>query len=413
MNIFLLVWSYLKSKPLNTVVNILLLGLGIAVITILLLVRNQLEEKIQQNARGIDLVVGAKGSPMQLILCNIFHADFPTGNIKLAEAEKISRNRLVKTAIPLALGDSYAGFRIIGTNEKYASVYEAKLQSGRWWKKPMEVTIGSTVASTLNLHVNDQFASTHGLLAEGHAHEDQKFIVTGILTQSSTLLDNLILTSIESVWAVHEDDATHGEMPDIAVTHPSPLVESVQAGDSLKEITSLLIEYKSPMGAIQLPRLVNTQSSLQAASPAFETARLFSIIGVGVEILTGFAYVLIFISGLSIFIALYNSLKERKYDLAIMRTMGATRSQLVFSVLLEGLLLTFLGTFLGIMLSHGVLMLMANYAQDLRNAGFSGLTFYPFEWMILAASLLLGLLCALIPAVQAYRTDISQVLAGN
>jgi putative ABC transport system permease protein len=412
MNIFLLVWSYLKSKPLNTVVNIVLLSLGISVITILLLLRNQLEEKIQRNARGIDLVVGAKGSPMQLILCNIFHADFPTGNIKLADAEKISRNRLVKSAIPLALGDSYQGYRVIGTNEAYVSLYEAKLQLGNWWKKPMEVTIGSTVASRLKLKIGDEFISTHGLLAEGHGHDDQKFVVTGILAESNTLLDNLILTSIETVWAVHENHANETRQ-DTVVSKRSTLVPSVQAGDSLKEITALLIEYRSPMGAIQLPRIVNTQSALQAASPAFETARLFSIVGVGVGLLTGFAYVLIFISGLSIFIALYNSLRERKYDLAIMRTMGATRSQLVLSVLLEGLLLTFFGTLLGLMFSHGILMIMSTYSNDMRNASFSGFVFYPFEWIILSASLLLGLLCALIPAVQAYRTDISQVLAGN
>jgi putative ABC transport system permease protein len=412
MNIFLLVWSYLKSKPLNTVVNIVLLSLGISVITILLLLRNQLEEKIQRNARGIDLVVGAKGSPMQLILCNIFHADFPTGNIKLADAEKISRNRLVKSAIPLALGDSYQGYRIIGTNEGYISLYEAKLQQGNWWKKPMEVALGSTVASRLKLKIGDEFISTHGLLAEGHGHDDQKFVVTGILAESSTLLDNLILTSVETVWAVHEDH-TNETSQGTVVSNPSTLVPSVPAGDSLKEITSLLIEYRSPMGAIQLPRLVNTQSALQAASPAFETARLFSIVGVGVDLLTGFAYILIFISGLSIFIALYNSLRERKYDLAIMRTMGATRSQLVLSVLLEGLLLTFFGTLLGLMFSHGLLMIMSTYSNDMRNASFSGFIFYPFEWIILSASLLLGLLCALIPAVQAYRTDISQVLAGN
>ena len=107
MNIFILVWNYLKARPLNTAINILLLSLGIAVITILLLFNRQLEKKINDNAKGIDLVVGAKGSPLQLILCSIFHIDLPTGNIKLAEAERIAKNRLIKLAIPLALGDSY------------------------------------------------------------------------------------------------------------------------------------------------------------------------------------------------------------------------------------------------------------------------------------------------------------------
>jgi putative ABC transport system permease protein len=127
----------------------------------------------------------------------------------------------------------------------------------------------------------------------------------------------------------------------------------------------------------------------------------------------GFAYVLIVISGLSIFIALYNSLKERRYDMAIMRSMGASRSRLLVSILLEGGLLTLFGSVVGLLLGHGVLMLLAGMVEETQKAGITGMVFYTQEWIILVGSLLLGLLCALIPAIQAYRTDISRVLAGN
>ena len=172
MNLFILVWNYLRSRPLNTALNIFLLSLGIAVITLLLVFNNQLQTKITGNSRGIDLVVGAKGSPMQLILCNIFHIDFPTGNIKLVEAERISRNRLVKNAIPLALGDSYAGFRIIGTSNAYATLYKAELAQGEWWSNEMEVTLGAYVAEKLALNAGDKFTSTHGLTTDGQDHEE-------------------------------------------------------------------------------------------------------------------------------------------------------------------------------------------------------------------------------------------------
>lgn len=422
MNLIILVWNYLKARPLNTAINIILLSLGIAVIVILLLFNRQLEEKITDNARGIDLVVGAKGSPLQLILCNIFHIDFPTGNIKLAEAERIARNRLVKKAIPLALGDSYQSYRIVGTNQAYADLYKATLAQGAWWKKDLDVTIGANVAALAGLKLGDAFASAHGLTEGGHDHEEHKYVVTGIMAPTNSVLDNLILTNIESIWVMHEEhgdenaDETHEAVHDVQPTasfKPSPLIPSIAAGDSVKEVTSVLIQYRSPMGAIQLPRLVNSQSSLQAASPAFETARLFSILGVGVEILMGFAYVLIVISGLSIFIALYNSLKERRYDMAIMRSMGASRSRLLISILLEGGLLTLFGSAVGLALGHGVLMLLAGMVEETQKAGITGMVFYTQEWIILVGSLLLGLLCALIPAIQAYRTDISRVLAGN
>jgi putative ABC transport system permease protein len=285
----------------------------------------------------------------------------------------------------------------------------------------MEVTVGSGAATALQLKLGDSFASTHGLTQDGHAHDEQKFVVRGILKRTNTVIDNLILTNVESIWRVHdvhqeedhEDHAEENHHHDTTAFVPSPLVSSVGIGDSTKEITSMLIRYRSPMGAIQMLRWVNGQSSLQAASPAFETARLFSILGVGVDILKGFAYVLIFISGLSIFIALYNSLKERKYDLAIMRSMGASRGKLLITILLEGSVLTFLGSVIGLLTGHGVLLLMSNILEETQKAGISGLVFYPEEWIILVGSLLLGIISAVIPAIQAYRTDISKVLAGN
>lgn len=414
MNIFLLVWSYLKSKPLNTVLNIVLLALGITVITVLLLFNKQLEEKISANAKGIDLVVGAKGSPLQLILCNIFHIDFPTGNINLKEAEKIAKNRLIKKAVPLALGDSYQSYRIIGTNQDYIELYKVELAEGAWWNKEMEVTIGANVAETMKFSVGSKFESTHGLTQGGPGHEEQQFVVTGIMKRSNTILDNLILTGVESVWHVH-DSHSEGESEVAQDTSfiPSKLIPSHPAGDSTKEITSMLIRYRSAMAAIQLPRLINGQTNMQAASPAFETARLFTILGIGVDILMGFAYVLVFISALSIFIALYNSLKERRYDLAIMRSMGASRTKLFVTVLTEGGILTLLGSLIGLILAHGTLIILAFVQDEARKAGISGIAFYYEEWIILAGSLFLGILCALLPAIQAYRTDISKVLAGN
>lgn len=422
MNILVLVWSYLKAKPLNTVLNVVLLALGIAVITVLLLFNKQLEEKISSNAKGIDLVVGAKGSPLQLILCNIFHIDFPTGNINLKEAEQISRSRLIRKAVPLALGDSYQSYRIVGTTHEYCSLYHLALAHGKWWDHELETTIGVNVAEGLKLKVGDMFQSTHGLAEGGSGHEDQKFVVKGILQRTNTVADNLILTSVETVWHVHEHATTapaeHEEDGHEHAEHDSSFVASRlipthEAGDSTKEVTSLLIQYRSPMAAIQLPRMINGESKLQAASPAFETARLFSILGVGVDILTGFAYILIFISALSVFIALYNSLKERRYDLAIMRSMGASKAKLFVNVLLEGVALTFLGSVFGLLLGHGVLVILGSAVEETRKAGVTGIVFYSAEWIILAGSLLLGVVCALIPAFQAYRTDISKVLAGN
>lgn len=415
MNVGQLVGSYLRAKPLNTVLNIFLLALGIAVITVLLLFNKQLQQKIEENVKGIDLVVGAKGSPLQLILCSIFHIDFPTGNIKLPEAEQLARHRLIKRAIPLALGDSYRGYRIVGTGRAYADLYGAEVEQGTWWNRDLEVVAGANVARYGNLKVGDKVVSQHGLSEEGSHHDEHSLVCTGVLKKTGSVLDNLLLTNVATVWAVHEEHEeheTHDAVAGDSIANPSALVPGIEAGDSTREITSLLIEFRNPMAAIQLPRYINTQTNMQAASPAFETARLFSLLGTGADVLTSFAYVIIFISGLSIFIALYNSLKERRYDLAIMRSMGASRPRLFFTIVAEGVTLTSVGSIFGLLLGHGVLWLFTEAVKESSQTGFTAFVFYPEELWMLGASLVLGFICSLIPAVQAYRTDIHKVLAG-
>ena len=392
MNLFVLVWSYLKARPMNTILNILLLAMGIGVITTLLLFNNQFREKMSQNSRGIDLVVGAKGSPLQLVLCSVFHIDFPTGNIKLTDARKLSKNRLVKRSIPMALGDSYRNFRIVGTDTAYTDLFSAKLREGSWWSKDLEVVAGSAVAEDLQLKIGDKFASAHGLTSDGHAHEENLYRVVGILEPSHSVIDNLLFTNIASIWRVHD---LH-EMP-----------------DSTREITSLLIKFRNPIAALQLPRMINTQTNMQAASPAFEIARLFSILGVGVDVLLGVASTIIIVSGLSIFIALYNSLKERRYDMAIMRAMGSGRTRLFSAVILEGAMLTLCGSLLGLLIGHLLIFGFTTIVEEGARTGISAFVLYKEELFVMIASIVLGVFCSLIPAWQAYRTDIHKVLSGN
>lgn len=408
MNLFALSWSYLKARPLTTALNVLLLALGVSVITVLILFSRQLEERIASNSKGVDLVIGAKGSPLQLILCSVFHVDFPTGNINLAEAERVARHPMVKNAIPMALGDSYRGFRIVGTRRDYADLYGAKLSVGTWWHKDMEVTVGAMAAAQMGMKVGDEFVSAHGLTEEGHDHEAHHYRIVGVMAKSNTVLDNLLLTNVQSIWLAHDLDISRPAGRD-----SSKLIPGHFAADSSKEVTSLLVAYRNPLAVIQLPRYVNSLSSFQAAAPAFETARLLSILGVGADVLRGFAVVLIFISGLSIFIVLYNSMKERRYDLAIMRSMGASRTKLFTAVVLEGTMLTVLGSGAGLFLGHTTLYL---FVTNMPQAGASGVeagVWYATETLFFAGSVLLGVLCSVIPAVQAYKTDIHTVLAGS
>jgi putative ABC transport system permease protein len=182
-------------------------------------------------------------------------------------------------------------------------------------------------------------------------------------------------------------------------------------GDADDQITSLLVQYRSPMAAVQLPRYINERSNMQAASPPFETARLFSLVGVGVDLLQAFAFVIIFIAGLSIFIALYNALKERKYDLAIMRSLGASKTKLFVHVILEGLIITLLGSVLGLLLGHITTAVLGTFFSQSDQIGLSPFRLLYEEYLVLAGSLLIGVIASVIPAINAYRTNISSVLS--
>ncbi|AKP49496.1 ABC transporter permease [Cyclobacterium amurskyense] len=401
MNIFKLSWKYLMDKPLSTGLNILLLALGLSIITVLLLIEEQFENKMNKDASGIDLVIGAKGSPLQLVLSSVYHIDFPTGNIPLDEAKSVSRNRLIKKAIPMGLGDNFGGFRIVGSNHDYLELYDVSFNSGNAWNKPFEVVLGSRVAKEKGLKVGDTFVGSHGIASASHEHDEQAYLVVGVLAPSYNVIDQLILTSIESIWYSHDEDFGKKKLEQEVEKTGFPKT------DQARELTTVLISYRNPIAAVQLPRLINSRSSLQAASPSFEISRLFELLGIGIALVQGLALVIILIAGLGIFIALYSSLKQRNYDLAVMRVIGASKGQLFLLILLEGILLTFIGALAGLFLGHLFLYLLVMVNEQGIISDFKTFVFIKKEWWVLAYALSVGVLASIIPAWNAYRTQIA------
>lgn len=401
MNLARLSFAYLKARPLNTALNLVLLALGVGTIALLLLASHQIEERMGRDARGIDLVAGAKGSPMQLILSAVFHIDAPAGNIPLAEAKKLAQHRAVKRAIPLALGDSYRGFRIAGTTHEYVTHYGGELASGRLWQAPMEAVLGAEVARATALGVGGKFVGSHGVAEGGEEHGEYPYAVVGVLKPTGSVLDRLVLTSVESVWFVH----VHPEK------HDDPKTVLAQLREDEQEITALLVQYATPIAAATLPRQVNATSALQAASPAYESARLFRMLGVGLDVLRAFALVLVAAAGLSIFIALYNAMEERRYDLAVMRMLGASPGKLMRLVLLEALVLALAGALVGLALGHLLTEVVGAMLVAAQQPPVSGAAWQASELWLVALAAGVGLLAGLVPAWRAYRTDIATTLA--
>ena len=400
MKTIALSWRYLWSRPLGAALNVLLLSLGLASITFLLLVSFQLDKAFEKDLAGIDVVVGAKGSPMQLILCGVFHIDVPPGNIPLKALKALEKSPLVASVIPLSLGDNLRGFRIVGSSHDYLTHYAATLAHGRNWDAPMQVVVGSIVAKKLGLQVGNSFVGSHGLGAGGHLHGDNPYQVVGILQPSGTVLDRLIVTDTASVWKVHED-------------YSAVDAEDRKIMEDEREVTMALIHYKTPLAAMSFPRMVNTSTEMQAASPAVEISRLLNMLGIGTDVLRAFAGVLLLTAGLSVFIALWSAVRERRSDLALLRMLGAPPGKIAALLMGEALWLGVMSAALGVAGGQALTALIG-WMLQLDNSLLIGGLVWPVELLwVPALACGVSLAAAILPAAGAYRVSVLELLQSR
>jgi putative ABC transport system permease protein len=367
----------------------------------------------------------------------------PPGNIPLSEMSRWQRHPMVKRAIPISVGDSFNGYRIVGTTPDFAALYDAEILAGEYWHAPFQAVIGSQVAATTNLTIGSQFDGVHGLTDGGDRHEQSSYQVVGQLVKTGSVLDRLVFTSLESVWQMHGDHRARDHSQEKAIAsehenahehqdehqdqreeahehenerrqeHASNASADFSNHEADREITMILIKFSSPLGMLTLPREVNETSSLQAAAPALEIARLVQVVGVGLNWLNAFAAILVLSAALSILAALYASLRARRQGLAVLRCLGATRWELFYLLYIEGMLLTIAGTCLGLVLAHGGMTLLGIVLGAGQGLVLSGWTWASGEFLLVVGMLLVGALTALLPALQAYRTNVAATLTSG
>ena len=419
--------SYLWDRRLNAALNVLLVAIAVAMLTILLLFSVQMTNRFQRDADGVDLVVGAKGSPLQLILSSIFHIDQPTGNIPVESIDLLRRDPAIARVIPLALGDNFHGFRIVGTEPSYLDLQRAKLAKGRLNVTEGEAVIGAEIARQTGADIGQRFYGSHGLGDAGAEHAHQPFTVVGILEKSGGAIDRLIVTSVETVWRVHgiehdhhEDaphEADHADAPHETHGHDhdrDATREGLQErGQMRPEVTALLVNYRNASAAIRVPAVINRQTQLQAAVPATETARLLSLFGASLAGAQIFAWLLAAIGGLSIFVALLNAVQTRAADLALLRVMGAKRSFVFGAMVYEGLMIGALGVAAGMIMGHALLWYATHTFGPLASLGFDPFLLHPGALVIAGGVIAIAGLSALIPALRVYGGDAVRMLSKS
>ncbi len=479
MNLIKLAWRNIIHDPLTLFLNIILLTLGIGLINFILLLNTQLKDKFEKNLADIHMVVGAKGSPLQMILNSMYHIDAPTGNISIQEAKPFLREKhpLIDKSVPLSMGDSHKGYRIIGTDHTILEFYNAEIHAGELWNNLYDVTIGAEVAKALDLKLGSQFKSSHGFTDDVDLeHDHGTLTVVGVLKPTGSVIDQLILVSTESVWAVHDHDHeghdheghehgdhdheehedghthSHDEEHNHAHDHeghdqhehdhghddhdhdhehdhsdpnhhhygeiaPRKKINDLSREHLLeqteKDITSVLVRFKSKTNfqALNMPRNINENTDLQAASPAYEINRLYDMMGTGTKALQLLALLIAIVSAISIFVSLLNSLKRRKYELSLLRVMGGKPTKLLSLILLEGLMLSLLGFIIGMIVSHLCMSAMGDSLYERYNYPFKAWIAHGKEGLLFTGTILLGLTAALLPAIMAYKTDIHSNLS--
>ena len=448
MNILILSWKNIISKPLPSLLSMLLLAVGLSTAIILKLTEHQLTENINNTGKDVKLVIGAKGSRLQLVLSGVFQIDNPTGNINYGFYSLMKRNKMIKEMIPVSMGDSYKRKRIVGTNHDYIRLFSGKLKEGVLFEKPLEATIGNVVASELGLKVGDEFVGGHGMEEVLHSHDEYKYKVVGVLERSGSVLDNLILTPVQTVWIMHAghnddseytlegtEEAAHDEhehaheeiledsLPqkyeehnhhdhnhhEHAEVNLEELLANIDPKD--REITAILFPNLSGNAKIGVLNNANNQPNMMAVDPAPEIALLKNKLTPFVSIIIAISWFITIIAMFSVFIGLLNSLRGRKYEIALMRVLGASKAKVLVSILFEGVILSVLGYLLCLVLSHAGMELIGNWMQNEYQYEFTGWIFLNSELTYLLVAIAIGLVSALIPAYKGYNTDISETLS--
>jgi putative ABC transport system permease protein len=309
----------------------------------------------------------------------------------------LKKNPLVAEVIPISLGDNLQGYRIVGTSLAYVNQYHATLAQGQLWDSPMQVVAGAAVARKLGLHLGQSFVGSHGLAAGGHAHGDSAYRVVGVLQATGGVLDRLLLTDTASVWKVHED-------------YTAVDAQDRELMEAEREVTMALVRYKSPLAAMSFPRWVNTSTEMQAASPALEVTRLLHMLGLGTDVMRAFAGLLLFTAGLSVFIALWNAVRERRGDLALLRMLGAPPIKIALLLATEAMWLGSLSALAGVALGQ-VFVLALGWMLGLDPSLLQSGALWPPElaW-VLALALGVSLAAAVLPAMGVYRVDVLHLL---
>ena len=449
MSLWKIAWRSIQQRSLASALTALSMALGVGLVVAVLVIHGVLGQSFRRSAQGYDLILGAKGSRLELVLSTVFHLYRPTANIPAKDYYTVlSRYEAEMLAIPVCMGDTFKQHRVIGTTPdmfdelEYRDGKKYEFQEGGrnfTWDGHFEAVIGATVARRTGLKVGGTFPPVHG---DTLGHRDQRdFTVVGILKPTGTPNDRAIFVNVEGFYDLHKKEAgdshagSHEKPEGPSATATAEKAPPGSAGsrdgappagassrkprfDESREVTAVLVVFRTPNmpRRVAIPKEINRdrELQLQAVAPAEEVTKLFEgIIGNVQWILLFLAILIVIVAGIGILVSIYNSMSDRRHEIAIMRALGARRVTVMMTVLCESILLALGGGAIGVLLGHGLTGLLAPIIDKQTGVVVSPLQFQTSELVLIPGLILLATVVGYLPAVVAYRTDVAQSLIAS
>ncbi len=396
-----LAFAFLSRRWGQALLSVVVGALGIAAVTTAVVGFDALPEAAERSWGGADLVIGPKGSALDLVLCCALHVSDPRGLVSEKAAMGAAHHPLVRAAAPIALGDNVDGWRIVGSTPELLAVYRAGIARGRIWTRPLQAVLGAGAATALHLNLGSHFVGAHGLESGGELHSQFPYTVVGVLAPTGSVLDRLVLCDIETVRYIHrkhaEDEAaatgvmqTYANLPDAA--------------------TAVVASFRSPIAALFVPRLIDADPALSAAVPSFEIARLMSYLRPLIYAATALGVLLVAIAGAGAAAGLMATMNARTRDLALMRALGAGPVSIALVAFAEAVMIALASLLSGFALGWVLIELGSRMLVER-----TGLLLMPRASLESMVYLILGALAvaffaSLFPAIRAARTPIEELL---
>ncbi|MFK7777257.1 MAG: ABC transporter permease [Gimesia sp.] len=446
MNTLTIAWKSIQQRRVSSLLTALSVALGVTLMISVLVINGVVDRMFNQTASGYDLIVGPKGSPLQLVLNTVFRVGAPIENLPYRYYTELKNDPRVEEAIPFAIGDvtERGGFPIVGTIPRYFALEyipgrhfrinsKGKFLPGTW-----DSVIGSAVAKKNNWKMGDEFQLIHGSAEGGHVHEE-KFKIVGILAPTGTPNDRTVFVNLRGFYqvsghekpleeAIRREAAFFGEKVDeqklkALLKESSDHDHHDHSGhdhghavpDAQKEVTAILVQMKGDrlrgFTTIKFQSELKEGNQAQAVNPIQQISWLMTnIVGNVRTMLVVLTSLIIAVSGVSIFVSIYNSMSDRKREIAIMRALGAGRTAVFTIILSESVLLCLGGGILGIILGHGLVFIAAPIIEARSGLLINPFAFSSVELILLPVLVVLASLVGFIPAMTAYRTDVASTL---